>query len=162
MKKQTKQLIGFILTITIANCCLGQNNLYKHKVRPLVQAKIDSMYPKAVVTDLFESDSLQAMQINCHCEETSGMIILVFDTNGSLQNKEVHYHSLKGLPDAIVNYMKTNTSSTCTFINDYYVKYSNNKGEISYGIMMNRSYILKFKSNGEFISKEAIPIVNTD
>lgn len=165
MKIQTKQLIGFILIITIANCCLGQNSLYKNKVRPVVQAKIDSMYPKAVITYIYESDSLQKMQINCHCDETVGMIILVFDTNGNFQSKEVHYYgSLNGLPDTILNYIKKNESTTIKFDKKNTMKYYNNKGEVSYGIDMweftpwsRTDYILKFKSTGEFISKELIP-----
>lgn len=90
------------------------------------------------------------------------MIVLIFDTNGNVLNKEVHYNSIKDLPDTIVHYMKKNTSSHIRFFNNYMIEYINNKGEISYGIVMLESpnawsqsqYILRFKNSGELISKE--------
>jgi hypothetical protein len=89
---------------------------------------------------------------------------LVFDTNGNLLNKDVHYNFIKELPDAIVNYMKKHTSATCGFFNNFMIRGINNKGEITYCIDMWESpnpssrsdYRLRFKSTGELISKENI------
>jgi len=163
MKTIKVNITTLVLFVFFSPFCQSQNVQYRSKLRPVVKEKFDSLYPHATDVELDQSsihDTTQIIRFNCNCDKTIDAITLVFDTNGNLLNKEVHYYgSLNGLPDAIVNYMKTNTSSTCTFINDYYVKYSNNKGEISYGIMMNRSYILRFKSTGELISKDAIPPV---
>lgn len=159
-----KYILGIIVLVMVVHYSRAQESLYKNKVRPIVKAKIDSMYPQAVVTDLLKSDSIQTMQINCYCSETNGMIILTFDTNGNLLRKEIHYGSLKGLPDTIMNYIQKNKSSQMEFLNEMR-KIVNNKGETYYEIIVNESpndwtvesYILKFKSTGELISKKALP-----
>ncbi len=152
-----------VLIVFFLPFCQGQNIQYRSKIRPIVKAKFDSLYPHATDVELDQSsihDTTQILRFNCNCDKTIDQIILVFDTNGNLLNQDVHYYgSLNGLPDTIVNYMKKNTASKCTFLMDEYSKYINKKGEISYGVIMNRSYILKFKSNGEFISKETIPVM---
>jgi len=159
-----------IIIIFIEPFCQSQNIQYSNSLRPKVLLKLDSLYPHAtgrvIFNDKYVSNSTQEIQINCHCDETKGMIKLVFDTNGNLQSKEVHYYgSLNGLPDTILNYMKKNESSTVKFDKKNMIKYYNNKEEVSYGIIMNYSpntwsmdqYILKFKSNGELVSKDEVP-----
>lgn len=167
--KVEKYILSLILTIIIVSCCQSQSMQYRNRIRPKVKAKLDSLYPQAtsniVLNDKYVSDTTQEININCHCEETTDMITLVFDTNGKLRYKEVHYTSIKNLPDTIVSYMKENASDTVKFINNYMIKSINNRGEILYGIIVyktphswiRRGYILWFKSSGELISKEEIP-----
>jgi len=171
MKTLKKHLFGLILIIIMVNCCQSQNLEFGSELRAKIKAKLDSLYPHATGNvvifrnDKFVSGANQEMQINCHCDESDGMITLVFDTNGNLLNKEVEYTSFKNLPDTIVSYMKKNASPTVKFSNGY-MKYTNKQGEISYGITVEESphpwilseYFLKFKSSGELISKEAIPL----
>jgi len=156
-----KHIVLLSISLFFFVFCQGQSVKHRETLHPKVKTTILSLYPNAtseiVLDTKYVSDTTQEVSINCHCTETAGQILLVIDTNGDLLNKEVHYHSSKGLPDAIVNYMKKNTSPTCMFTSDEYMKYINKKGEISYGIYMNNSYILKLKSNGEYISKEKIP-----
>lgn len=161
-------LLIFAFLMTLINCCKSQSNQYKSKLRPRVAAKLDSLYPNAT-KNLVESDSIQKLDINCHCPETVGMIILTFDTNGNLLNKEVHYYYasiIKYLPDTIVGYMNKNASSTVKFNSNNMFKRINNKGEILYGIVSYESphswsetaYTLWFKPSGELISKEEMPL----
>jgi hypothetical protein len=136
------------------------------KIRPKVKAALDSMYPHASNIELRAIGKSQEICIKCNCNETVGMIILLFDTTGHFLNKEVHYYgTLNGLPDTILNYIKKNESTNTKFDKRNMIKYCNNNGEISYGIYMDYApngwaidrYILKFKNTGEFISKEKIP-----
>jgi len=162
MKTIKAGIITLVLFVFFSSFCQSQNIQYRSKVRPVVKAKFDSLYPHATDVILNQSsihDTTQMLTFNCNCDKNIDLITVVFDTNGNLQNEEVDYGSLNGLPDTIVNYMKKSTTPKCTFLIDEYSKYTNRKGEISYGIIMNRSYILKFKSNGEFISKETIPVM---
>jgi hypothetical protein len=152
-----------IMIVYIVPFCHGQNTQYSYKLRPKVKAKLDSLYPHAtsdiVLYDKYVSDTTQEIRINCHCDETKGMIKLVFDTNGNLLNKEIHFTTINGLPDTIVNYMKRNTSKNCIFPKDYMIKIINNKGEISYGIILQEfatEYLLWFKGSGEFMYREAL------
>ncbi len=163
-----KLAITLILSSFFAvSFCQGQNIQYRSKIRPNVKAKLDSLYPHARGILLDQSrvyDTIQIIRLGCNCEETKGMIILTFDTNANLLNKEVHYNFIKDLPDTVVSYMKKNTSPTVKFLNNFMSKSINNKGEISYGIYMTEigatgynsydEYILKFKPTGELISKE--------
>jgi hypothetical protein len=169
MKAIKKLIITIVLIILVAPFCQSQNIQYRSKLRPTVKTKLDSLYPHATDVILNQNtihDTTQIVSLNCNCQDTSDMIILVFDTNGNLQSKEVHYYgSLNGLPDTILNYIKKNESSAVEFNKKNMMKYYNNKGEISYGIIMyysphswsEESYTLKFKSTGELISKELIP-----
>jgi hypothetical protein len=163
-----REIITGILLLFSLTFCQSQNVQYRGKLRPAVKAKLYSLYPNATGAEIDQSsihDSIQIIRLNCNCKETSGMIVLVFDTNGNLLNKDIHFNSMKGLSAAIVNYIKTNTSPNEGFINNFYIKSINNKGEISYGIDMWESpgswsrtdYRLKFKPTGELISKEVIP-----
>lgn len=169
MKNLIKYLMGFIFFSPVICCSQSNKNPYSETIRPNIKAKLDSLYPKAtlqvVLNDKYVSDSTQVIEVTCHCDETSGMIIMTFDTNGNFLNKEVHYHSQKNLPEAIVKYVQKNTNDSVKFAPNYMEKYYNNKGEVSYGIMEDYSpndwtyqgYMLKFKPDGELISKEALP-----
>jgi hypothetical protein len=164
--KHTKYIL--LVLAFVASFCQSQNIQYRSKIRPNVKAKLDSLYPHAsgiILEQAIVSDTTQTIAFGCNCEESKGMIILTFDTNANLLNKDVHFHTMKDLPDTIINYIKMNTSLTCKFINNFMIKSVNNRGEIRYEIIMNYSpntrttdqYILKFKSNGELISKEEMP-----
>ncbi len=166
MKMIKKYIAICTLLLLLLPFCQGQSMKYRDKIRPNVKAKLDSLYPHATGIILDQSsihDTTQILSINCNCLETSGMIVLQFDTNGNLLNKDVHFHSIKDLPDTIVSYMKKNTSPKCGFATNFMIKSINNKGNISYSIMMWESpgswsrsnYILKFKSSGEIISKKS-------
>src|SRR5580698_9226085 len=113
MKARKKVVAISILILLVASFCQSQGIKYRDKIRPKVKAKLDSLYPYAtsdiVLFDKYVSDTTQEIRINCHCDETKGMIKLVFDTNGNLLNKEIHFTTINGLPDTIVNYMKRNT-----------------------------------------------------
>jgi|HubBroStandDraft_1064217.scaffolds.fasta_scaffold651969_1 hypothetical protein len=169
---RNKYIITAIVALLIVNCCQSQNGKYRLKLRQKVKITLDSLYPHAtsdiVLNDKYVSDTTQEISVNCHCEETLGQIILVFDTNGNLIEKDVHYNFIKDLPDTIINYMKKNTSSTCGFFNDFMIKFFDSKGEMTYGIEMwqystapgypfKELYILKFKGSGELISKKEDP-----
>jgi hypothetical protein len=163
---------AIIATITVvlfvAPVCQSQNIQYSNGLRPKVLMKLDSLYPHAIgrviFNDRYVSNSTQEIQINCHCDEAVGMMILVFDTNGRLENKDIYFNSLNSLPDTILHYMKKNTSKTVTFNFNHMTKSINNKGEVSYYIDMWESpgywsrtdYRLRFRSDGELISKENI------
>lgn len=168
MKKIRIITVIIIMLLLGASFCQSQNIQYSSSIRPKVKTKLDSIYPHAtgsvVFNDKYVSDTTQEIEINCHCGETMGRIVLVFDTNGNFLNKDVYFNSLTDLPDTILSYMKKNESQIDRFDYDHMVKSINNKGEISYNInMLERSttaysvsqgYILKFKSSGELISKE--------
>jgi hypothetical protein len=171
LKASIATLVFFVFFLPF---CQSQNIQYRKRMLPKVKKELDSIYPIASNISVYQSrihDSIQMIRLVCNCHDTSDLIVLVFDTNGNVLNKEVHYYgSLNGLPDTILNYIKNNESPTVKFNKKNMIKYYNNKGEMSYGIYMNYSpnswtlhqYILKFKSNGEFISKEEIPLVATD
>jgi hypothetical protein len=156
-------LIVLVLSMAYLNFCLGQTGKYRDKLRPNVQAKLDSLYPHAtsyiVLNDKYVSDTTQETSINCHCPETTDMIKLVFDTNANILYKEVHYYgSLAGLPDTISRYIEKNTGPKIKFSTEF-DRCINKKGEISYNIYMQESftpYILKFKPSGKLISKEIL------
>ncbi len=166
--KTVKTIIASITLIAfIIPCCRSQNIEYRYKIRPNIKAKIDSIYPKAtisiVLNDTYVSDTTQEIDVNCHCKETISTIILVFDTNANLLEKEVHYPDMKNLPDTILNYMKKNSSKSVKFSFGFMIKCINSKGEISYVISKTEGitsydagteYYLKFKPTGELISKE--------
>jgi hypothetical protein len=145
-------------------------NHCKSEIFPKAKVKIDSLYPNATIGNMWMKsphDNTQDIEIKCNCQEFSGRMIITFDTNGNLLNKDMYVNSLKNLPDSILSYIKKNISETNRIDNGYMVKSINNKGEVNYSIqMLKRStnayqatewYIIKFKSNGEFISKEKIP-----
>ena len=169
MKNLKTTLIVFVLSMTSMNFCLGQTGEYRFRLRTKVKAKLDSLYPNAtnhiVLNDIYVSDSTQEISINCHCPETEDMIKLVFDTNGNLRNKEVHYYgALTGLPDTILHYISKNESPTMKFDKKNMAKYYDNKDNIYYGVYVVetlshwevKEYILKFKPTGELISKEEV------
>jgi len=121
MKTIKANIVTLVLFVFFSPFCQSQHIQYRSKLRPLVKAKLDSLYPHAksrvAYYDKYASDTTIEIQIaNCNCTETNDMIILVFDTNGNLLNKEVHYYgSLDGLPDTILSYIKKTESSTAQF-----------------------------------------------
>jgi hypothetical protein len=151
-----------IMMVLVIPFCRSQNMQYRYKLRPNVKAKLDSLYPHATNITVYKSlptDTTQRMDINCRCDETTGMIVLLFDTNGNLLSKETHYHSINDLPNTIISYMEKNTAPNRKFDNDYMIKRTNNRGEMSYGIVMQEfatAYMLWFKSSGEFINREVM------
>lgn len=161
-------IVTIVMLLFVAPFCQSQNIQYSNSLRPKVKIKLDSLYPHAtgsvVFNDKYVSDTTQEIEIHCHCGETMGKIVLVFDTNGNFLNKDVYFNSLAGLPDTILSYMKRKQSQIDRFDYGHMVKSINNKGEVRYSInMLERSttayqvsqdYILKFKSSGELISKE--------
>jgi hypothetical protein len=170
-----KFIIGFISTLFIASLCQSQRIQYQTKLLPKVKQKLDSLYPNATeitFTQYPKLNTSQKLWINCNCPESSeDGIILTFDTNGNLLNKDITLHEdIKSLPDSIISYIKIHTTSDIGFYNNYFIKSINNKGEISYSIVMwekypkislnTDRYILKFKSTGELISKEKQPILH--
>jgi hypothetical protein len=156
-----KTIRTILILLLFVPFCQSQNIQYRSKLRPIVKAKLDSLYPQATDVVLDQRtihDNTQILNINCNCDKTIDRIILVFDTNGNLLNKEIQYNSIENLPDTIVSYMKKNTAPKRTFMNEY-VKRIDKKGEISYGIVMRESatpYLLWFKPSGEFISREVM------
>jgi hypothetical protein len=165
--------IMLILTLFIVTICQSQRIQYQTKLLPKVKQKLDSLYPNATEITFTQYPKLnisQTLWINCNCPETSDGIILTFDTNGNLLNKDIYFLDLKNLPDTIVNYIKKNASPSVRFDNRFMIKSITNKGEISYSIMMYQRYpgislntdryILKFKSTGELISKEKQPVLH--
>jgi len=162
----TKELIVFVCLIAFINFCKGQTGKYREQLRPKIKAKLDSLYPHATseisLNNPFLSDTTQTVSINCHCDETEGAIILVFDTNTNVLYKEVHFHSQKNLPDTIIKYMQKDTTKGAKYITDYMLKCYDRKGKLSYGIIERYApeqwheteYMLKFKPSGELISKE--------
>jgi len=165
-----KYIMVLALTLFIVPFCQSQRIQYQTKLLPNVKQKLDSLYPNATeitFTQYPKLNTSQKLWLNCNCPESSDGIILTFDTNGNLLNKDIYFLDLKNLPDTFVNYMKKNASPSVRFDNHYLVKSINNKGKISYSIMMYQRYpgislntdvyILKFESTGELISKEKQP-----
>jgi hypothetical protein len=169
-----KTIRSFILLFLFSSCiiheCYCQPNKYRGGIRPKVKHSLDSLYPyaKPITLETYLSDTAQLVSLACNCPETKAAIILLFDTNGNLLNKEVHYQDMKNLPDTLAEYIKKNTTKYIGFHNNFMSKSINNKNEITYGIMMQETkiingnpieedYILKFKSTGEFISKTDVP-----
>lgn len=162
MKIIKTSVITLVVFIFLSSFCQSQNIQYRSKIRPIVKAKLDSLYPQAIDVILDQSsihDTTQILRFNCNCDKNIDLITLIFDTNGNVLNNEVHYYgTLKGLPDTIVNYMKKNTAPNRTFMNEY-SKRINSKGDILYGIIMREfvtPYLLWFKPSGEFISREVM------
>jgi len=163
-----KYLLWLVFIIVGTNHCQSQIQ-YGNELKAKIRSKLDSLYPHAsgnvVFNDKYVSDTTQEIEINCHCDEANGMIVLVFDINGNLLNKDIHYIPMNKLPDTIANYIKKSASPAIKFVNDY-IKCINNKGELSYGIIEDytpqpwyfKEYMLKFKPTGELISKEELPL----
>ncbi len=169
-----KLTVGLMLMSFIATFCQSQRIQYQTKLLPKVKQKLDSLYPNATITAFRQypkSETAQKLCLNCNCPESSDGIIFTFDTNGNILNKDITLHEdIKSLPDSIISYIKTHTTSNIGFYNNYIIKSISNKGEISYSIVMWQKYpgislntdryILKFKSTGELISKEKQPILH--
>jgi hypothetical protein len=165
MNKTMKYALMLLPALFIAHIGHSQTKKERTKLMPKVKRTIDSLYPKASNINLkysLSSDTTQQVYMHCNCPETTDMMVLVLDTNGILLSKELHYHTLKELPDTLVRYIKKNTSSTTKFYDNYMTKCIRSNGEIIYGIMVienpnpttRGSYLLRFKSSGEFVSKE--------
>lgn len=165
MENIRKYLLG--LALLLSTVCYSQNNKkhYKESIPPNIRAKILSLYPKATLGRIVRcnehvSDTTQVVSVDCHCAETDGIIILTLDTNGNILIKEIDYNSLQRLPDTISHYIQKNKGPDVQFFNEMR-KIVNNKGETYYEILMDerlntrtQSYILRFKSTGELISKK--------
>ncbi len=161
MKIKNILKITSIFTFLIVNHCQSQ-------IFPKVKIKLDSLYPNAILEGLWLSGLAytEVIGVHCKCQEFSGKMIIEFDTNGNILNKDYYFDNLKELPDTILNYIKKNTSLNRGFAKDVIIKSINNKGEVSYGIDMWESpnsysrsdYHLNFKSTGELISKKNIDI----
>jgi hypothetical protein len=165
MNNKNYRTLLILALIFLTYFCQGQNiQNRRSKILSSAKAKFDSLYPRARGIFWHQTRDSETVQFGCNCEETVGMIILTFDTNGNVLNKEVHFDNIKNLPDTIINYMKKKSSKSVKFASDFMIKYISNKGEISYGIFMSETggngynsyeeYILKFKPTGEFITKE--------
>jgi hypothetical protein len=154
MKKTIANKIGtFIFTFIIVNNCLGQN------MRPNVKIKLESLYPNAkIIGGNQPIGEPQNILIYCNCPEFSGEIQLTFDTNANLMITEYFFDSLSSLPNAILSYIKSNSSKSVSFDSSM-AKSINYRGETYYNIFMKENdipYEIKIKSTGEIISKTCI------
>jgi hypothetical protein len=104
MNTPKKYKIAFILTLIVVNYCQSQD-----EILPKVRIKLDSLYPNASINKSYRgyaNHNTQVVEIKCNCPETSGKIVIWFDVNGNLQNKDIYFDSIKDLPDTIQNYIK--------------------------------------------------------
>ena len=164
MNNKNYRTLLILAFIFLTYFCQGQNiQNRRSKILSSAKAKFDSLYPRARGIFWHQTRDSETVQFGCNCEETKGGIILTFDTNGNILNKEVHYPDMKNLPDTILNYMKKNSSKSVKFSFGFMVKCINSKGEISYVISKTTGitkydagteYYLKFKPTGELISSE--------
>jgi hypothetical protein len=161
-----KAIYAFLLLYVFS---LFNINYCQSQIFAKARMKLDSLYPNAIIGNMWiasEHSITQEVEIKCNCQEFSGKMIIKIDTSGNLLNKDLYYDSLTSLPDTIVSYIKNNISQINRIDNSYMVKSINNKGEVSYSIkMLERStsayralttYIIKFKSSGEIISKTPV------
>jgi hypothetical protein len=171
MKPLKKEVIlASLLILFISSFCFSQPAKYRDAIRPQNKHTLDSLYPHAtgiILREFHVVDTAQLIDINCNCSETKGAIELLFDTNGTLLNKEVTYHDTKNLPDTIRAYMKRNWSLAHKFDNNYMIMGIDNRADTTYSIMMYQRYpgtgnqntdefLLKFDRYGRFISKEKV------
>ncbi|MGP8216777.1 MAG: hypothetical protein ACLQQ4_14525 [Bacteroidia bacterium] len=166
MVKLKYKKLTLVLLLAIIIVSIGKS---QDKILPMVKITLDSLYPKATIISIWRghvNHNIQEVEIKCNCQESKSEMALWFDTNGNMMNKDIYVDSLKGLPDTILNYMKSKESQSDKFDYSQMVKSINYKGEISYGIYvmelstdgykaMYRN-IIKFKSDGVIISKARI------
>ncbi|HXB12032.1 MAG TPA: hypothetical protein VNZ45_08615 [Bacteroidia bacterium] len=140
--------------------------MFRKDILPKVKANLHRLYPNA--SHIYPApsrvnDSIQLVRFNCNCKEDSSFMDITFDTNGNWIHKDIMI-SIKKLPTYIFTYLIDNGSQNYEYNENVIMKSVDNKGEISYSIniaekvegpMIGRwIYVLKFKSSGEFISKE--------
>jgi len=160
-----KHIAAFLFTVFIVTFCQSQNISHGNVVPPAkVQLKFDSLYPHAYNMDWRirqKNENAQVVSFDCNCEEGLGHVIITFDTNGTILNKDTRIHK-QDLPGSSIDYIANN------YPNDFEygdITKTNKEGEISYRVDMKQIvpdgnatsgwiYILKFKASGEFISVE--------
>jgi hypothetical protein len=162
-----RHLIILVLAVVLANFCKSQNIMFRKDILPKVKATLYTLYPNAsnVHPDRsYVNDSIQLVGFRCNCKEDSGLIAITFDTNGNWLRKDFKI-TVKELPNYIVTYIKNNRLQDYCYSQDEMMEIINSKGDVSYSINIAPPpiegptcgfwyYVLKFKSSGEFISKE--------
>jgi hypothetical protein len=141
--------------------------MFRKDILPKIKATLYTLYPNAsnVHPDRsYVNDSIQLVGFRCNCKEDSGLIAIAFDTNGNWLYKDI-FISVKKFPIDITTYLVINGLQNYTYDKEVIMKIINSNGEISYSINIAPPpvegptcgfwyYVLKFKSSGEFISKE--------
>lgn len=165
--KYTRYLASLAFTFFIVTCCRGQDKDYRIIIPSKVEVEFDSLYPHASNIDWNKrhpSDNIQVVEFDCKCDEGIGHLIITYDTNGTVTNKETLIYK-QNLPENVISYIANNYPNEFKYGAIYK---TSSKEETTYTVDMLQTtpsgdalnggwiYRLKFKSSGEFISVDKV------